>query len=126
MSKNNKGNNSFEKFKKNKIEKLNSFFMRKIIISTVITILMFLISVALLILIINIKDIDSGLKITLISVTASFILTTAKTLIDKSIQIISYLVILLSEEQRGINENLGINVDKVDFESVVSEVDLEE
>ncbi len=126
MSKNNKGNNSFEKFKKNKIEKLNSFFMRKIIISTVITILMFLISVALLILIINIKDIDSGLKITLISVTASFILTTAKTLIDKSIQIISYLVILLSEEQRGINENLGIIVDKVDFESVVSEVDLEE
>lgn len=126
MSKNNKGSNSFEKFKKNKIEKLNSFFMRKIIISTVITILMFLISVALLILIINIKDIDSGLKITLISVTASFILTTAKTLIDKSIQIISYLVILLSEEQRGINENLGINVDKVDFESVVSEVDLEE
>lgn len=115
-----------DSFKKDKIKTLNNFFMKKILISSIISIFLFLLSIGLLIIIISLKDIDSGLRITLISITASFILTTAKTLIDKSVQIISYLIVLLSEEQRGISKNLGIEVDKVEFESNTTKVDLEE
>jgi len=103
-------------FQKDKIKRLNKFFMRNVLLGSLLSILIFILSVATLIVIVTIDGIDSGLKITLISITATFILTTSKTLIDKAIQIVSYLVVLLSEEQRGINKNLGIEIDKVDFE----------
>lgn len=105
-----------QNFQKEKIKHLNKFFMRNVFLGSLLSILIFVLSVATLIVIVTIEGIDSGLKITLISITATFILTTSKTLIDKAIQVVSYLVVLLSEEQRGINKNLGIEIDKVDFE----------
>ena len=110
----------FKNFQKDKIRHLNKFFMKNVIIGSLLSILVFMISVITLIVIVNIDGIDSGLRITLISITATFILTTSKTLIDKAIQIVSYVVVLLSEEQRGINKNLGIEIDKVDFEETVN------
>lgn len=104
-----------QNFQKEKIKHLNKFFMRNVFLGSLLSILIFVLSVATLIVIVTIEGIDSGLKITLISITATFILTTSKTLIDKAIQVVSYLVVLLSEEQRGINKNLGIEIDKVDF-----------
>jgi hypothetical protein len=110
-------------FKKDKVLHLNKFFMRNVIITSIFTILIFILSVIGLIIIVNIHDIDQGLKITLISITATFILTTSKTLIDKSIQIVSYIIVFLSEEQRGIHRDLGIDVDKVEFDSSGSEIE---
>lgn len=110
-------------FQKEKIKHLNKFFMKNVLLASLISVLIFALSVATLIMIVNINNIDSGLKITLISITATFILTTSKTLIDKAIQIVTYLVVLLSEEQRGINKNLGIEIDKVAFEENVSDND---
>ncbi|MDR1697969.1 MAG: hypothetical protein LBR37_03610 [Erysipelotrichaceae bacterium] len=94
--------------------------MRNVVIGSIIAVIIFILSTTGLILIVKMNNIDSGLKITLISITATFILTTSKTLIDKTIQIVSYLVVLLSEEQRGINKNLGIEIDKVEFEETTS------
>lgn len=110
----------FKNFQKDKIRHLNKFFMKNVIIGSLLSIAIFMISVIALIVIVNIDNIDAGLRITLISITATFILTTSKTLIEKAIQIVSYVVVLLSEEQRGINKNLGIEIDKVDFEETVN------
>ena len=110
----------FKNFQKDKIRHLNKFFMKNVIIGSLLSIAIFMISVIALIVIVNIDNIDAGLRITLISITATFILTTSKTLIEKAIQIVSYIVVLLSEEQRGINKNLGIEIDKVDFEETVN------
>ncbi len=117
MNKHDEKDNSF---KKEKIRTLNKFFMKNVLIGSIISLVIFILSVIGLILIVSIKDIDSGLKITLISITATFTLTTSKTLIDKTIQIVSYIIVLLSEEQRGINKNLGIEIDKVEFEETTS------
>lgn len=122
---NNINTREFDNFKKDKIKTLNSFFMKKIVTSSIVAIFIFILSIVFLIIIINIQKIDEALKITLISITVSFILTTTKTLIDKSIQIVTYLVLLLSEEQRGINQNIGIAVDKIDFKEMESKIDLE-
>lgn len=118
-----RGANELHSFKKEKIQTLNKFFMRNVVIASLISIVIFILSVVGLIAILNMRNIDEGLQITLISITATFILTTSKTLIDKATQIVSYLVVLLSEEQRGINKNIGIDIDKVEFEEVISNND---
>lgn len=48
---------------------------------------------------------------------ATFILTTSKSIIDKIIVIMKFLISLLGEEQRGLNKNIGVEVDKIDFET---------
>ncbi|MDR2827898.1 MAG: hypothetical protein LBV51_00565 [Acholeplasmatales bacterium] len=114
-----KSKNEYEinKFQKDKIKSLNKFFMRNIIIGSILSLVIFGLSIVALLFITKLS-LDVELRITLLSITATFILTTAKTLIDKVVQIVQYLVVLLSEEQRGINKNIGIDIDKVDFENV--------
>ena len=70
----------------------------------------------MLILLIQFGKLDNELKITIITMIATFILTTSKTIIDKLIAIIQYIISLLSEEQRGFSKNMGIKIDKIDFE----------
>ena len=62
-------------------------------------------------------DIDNSLKISLISMIATFILTTSKGMLEKIIMIIKFLISLLGEEQRGLNKSMGIQIDKIDFDS---------
>lgn len=116
---NNKESDSFEK---EKIKMLNKFFMKNILVGSILTIFMFITTVIMLVVIVRITSIDDALKISIISMVATFIITTSKTIIEKSIGIVSFLVRLLSEEQRGLNNNLGIEIDKVNLD----EVDIDE
>ncbi len=86
------------------------------IIQSILLFLVFLISTIMLILLIQFGKLDNELKITIITMIATFILTTSKTIIDKLIAIIQYIISLLSEEQRGFSKNMGIKIDKIDFE----------
>ncbi|MDR2822800.1 MAG: hypothetical protein LBV58_04620 [Acholeplasmatales bacterium] len=112
--------NESNKFQKDKIKTLNKFFMKNVIIGSLLAIFVFALSIVALLYITNLS-LDSELRITLLSITATFILTTTKTLIDKVIQIVQYLIVLLSEEQRGINKNIGIEIDKIDFDDVTDD-----
>lgn len=112
---NNKECNQFEK---EKIKILNSFFMKNILLGSVLAVVMFLTTVVLLIVIVRITSIDDALKISIISMVATFIITTSKTIIEKSISIVSFLIKLLSEEQRGLNSNIGVAVEKVELDEV--------
>ena len=60
------------------------------------------------------------MKISLVSMIITFILTMSKSIIDKTIQIIQYIFSLLSEEQRGLNKNIGVEIDKIEFENLDS------
>jgi len=104
------------KFQKEKIKNLNKFFMRNVFISGVLALMTFIMSIVMLIILLNIDGLDEALKISLISMIATFIITTGKTLIDKFIAILQYLTNLLSEEQRGLNKNIGVDIDKVEFD----------
>jgi len=103
-------------FTEKKIQSLNHFFMKNMIIQSILLFLIFLISTILLILLIRFGKLDNELKVTIITMIATFILTTSKTIIDKLIAIIQYIISLLSEEQRGFSKNMGIEIDKIDFE----------
>lgn len=104
------------KFQKEKIKNLNKFFMRNIFLSGVLALLTFIMSIVMLIVLLNIDGLDEALKISLISMIATFIITTGKTLIEKFIAILQYLTNLLSEEQRGLSKNIGVDIDKVEFD----------
>lgn len=104
------------KFQKDKIKNLNKFFMKNVVLSGIIALLTFIISVVMLIMLLNSDGIDEALKISLISMSATFIITTGKTLIEKFISILQYITSLLCEEQRGLSKNIGIEVDKVEFD----------
>ena len=78
-------------FQNNKIVALNKFFMRNIVIQTLLLFFLYTISIIFLFVLIRTADIDNSLKISLIS--------------------------LLGEEQRGLNKSMGIQIDKIDFDS---------
>lgn len=111
--------NSASEFEHTKITMLNKFFMKKIFLNSIINLFLFLLSVSLLVVLLQLSHIDSGLKITLISMTATFILTTSKSMIDRTATLIQFLVNLLCEEQRGLSKTIGIEVDKVPFDQFV-------
>jgi len=92
--------------------------MKNILMGSIFILLMFLLTVILLVVIVKVTSIDDALKITIISMVATFIITTSKSIIEKSIVIVSYLIRLLSEEQRGLNNNIGVNIEKVEFEEI--------
>lgn len=104
-------------FQNNKIVTLNKFFMRNIIIQTILLLLIYIISIIFLLILIATTHIDNSLKISLISMIATFILTTSKGMLEKIIVIIKFLISLLGEEQRGLNKSMGVQVDKIDFEN---------
>ena len=108
-------------FQKEKIIQLNKFFMKSVIRGLVLLFFTFTVSTGLLITIIKISDVDQTLKISLISMVATYILTMSKTMIDRIITIITFLFQLLSAEQRGLNKNIGIEIEeiKLDRKSVV-------
>lgn len=64
---------------------------------------------------------DESVKITIISMVATFILTTSKTLIECIIEVVVYVMRLLGEEQRGLNKKIGIEVANVEFEKLTDE-----
>lgn len=104
-------------FQNNKIVALNKFFMRNIIIQTLLLFFLYTVSIIFLIVLIKTADIDNSLKISLISMIATFILTTSKGMLEKIIMIIKFLISLLGEEQRGLNKSMGIQIDKIDFDN---------
>ena len=104
-------------FQNNKIVALNKFFMRNIVIQTLLLFFLYTISIIFLFVLIRTADIDNSLKISLISMIATFILTTSKGMLEKIIMIIKFLIPLLGEEQRGLNKSMGIQIDKIDFDS---------
>lgn len=103
-------------FTESKIKALNSFFMKSIIMQIILLFIVFLASNIMLIILIKFGQLNDELKITIITMIATFILTTSKTIIDKLISIIQYIISLLSEEQRGFSKNIGIEIAKIDFE----------
>lgn len=103
-------------FTENKIKTLNHFFMKNIMIQSILLCIIFSISIVMLIILIRLGKLEDELKITIITMIATFILTTSKTIIDKLITMIQYIISLLSEEQRGFSKNIGIEIDKIDFE----------
>ena len=102
-------------FQKDKIKNLNKFFMKSVVFGTLLTFTMFILAVIILLITINTQDIDQTLKISIVSMIATFVLTTAKALIDKLIMVVTYIVRLLTEEQRGFSKNIGIDIDEVEF-----------
>lgn len=105
------------KFQKNKIMSLNKFFMRKATFGTTLTIFLYILTFVFLFLLINHSTIDESLKITLISMVATFILTTSKTMLEKIFATIDYILTLLGNEQRGLHKNIGIEVEKVELDT---------
>ena len=82
-------------FQNNKIVALNKFFMRNIVIQTLLLFFLYTISIIFLFVLIRTADIDNSLKISLISMIATFILTTSKGMLEKIIMIIKFLISLL-------------------------------
>lgn len=111
-----------KKFQKNKILSLNKFFMKNIGFGIALLVVLYVISFVFLFILLNTTSIDDGLKISLISMIATYILTTSKSVMDKIITNIKYLLSVLGNEQRGLNKNIGIDVDKVDFDDIESHV----
>lgn len=112
-----------ETFEGKKILSLNKFFMKHVIIGIVFSVLLFIVSVLLLIFIIIATNIDDSVKITIVSMVATFILTTSKSLIDRLIEAVLYILKLLGEEQRGLNKKIGVDIDDVEFETISSNDD---
>ena len=108
-----KENQSFEN---KKILSLNKFFMRNVLLGLLFSLLLFILSVGLLVFTIIAAEVDMQVKVTIISMVATFILTTSKSLIDRSIEVVTYTVKLLGEEQRGLNKKIGVEVDDVEFD----------
>lgn len=111
-------NSEVSNFEKDKIRTLNKFFMRSIVYGLIFAFLLFVLTVALLLFTIMATDIDSSVKITIISMVATFVLTSSKTLMDRTVEIITYTMRLLGEEQRGFNKKIGIEINPVEFEEL--------
>ncbi len=62
----------FEKFNKDKINKLNNFFMHSVMINVVISLVVFVLSVLTLLFVGLYSDLDQGIKISIISIVATF------------------------------------------------------
>ncbi|MDR0934978.1 MAG: hypothetical protein LBM03_01575 [Erysipelotrichaceae bacterium] len=98
--------------------------MKNIIVGGLLTVVIFLLSVGLLF-DLNSTVLNNALKITIISMMVTFILATARSLIDKIGQIVHYLVMLSSEEQRGIPSSIGIDIEKPDI-SEIGKIDIQD
>ncbi|MCV2232551.1 hypothetical protein [Paracholeplasma manati] len=118
--------NQLNEFEKDKIKSLNQFFMKSITHGLLFAFLLFIITVVLLLFTIIATDMDSSVKITIISMVATFVLTSSKTLMDRTVEIITYTVRLLGEEQRGFNKKIGIEIEPVEFEELSDDNDKEE
>lgn len=118
--------NQLNEFEKDKIKSLNQFFMKSITHGLLFAFLLFIITVVLLLFTIIATDMDSSVKITIISMVATFVLTSSKTLMDRTVEIITYTVRLLGEEQRGFNKKIGIEIDPVEFEELSDDNDKQE
>ncbi|PKK97437.1 MAG: hypothetical protein CVV57_09750 [Tenericutes bacterium HGW-Tenericutes-2] len=118
--------NQLNEFEKDKIKSLNQFFMKSITHGLLFAFLLFIITVVLLLFTIIATDMDSSVKITIISMVATFVLTSSKTLMDRTVEIITYTVRLLGEEQRGFNKKIGIDIDPVEFEELSDDNNKEE
>lgn len=105
-------------FEKDKIKSLNRFFMRSIFFGLLFAFLLFVLTVTLLLFTIMATDMDSSVKITIISMVATFVLTTSKTLMDRTIEIITYTMRILGEEQRGFNKKIGVEMNEVEFQEL--------
>lgn len=111
------------RFQKKKIISLNKFFMHQISLNGLFILIIYIISFIFLFLLTQGIIIDEQLKISLISMSTTFILTTSKTIIEKLIAIIQFIISQLGAEQRGLNKNIGIEMDKVEFDSEENEID---
>ena len=111
------------RFQKKKIISLNKFFMHQISLNGFFILIIYIISFIFLFLLTQGIIIDEQLKISLISMSTTFILTTSKTIIEKLIAIIQFIISQLGAEQRGLNKNIGIEMDKVEFDSEENEID---
>lgn len=109
-------------FESKKIISLNRFFMKHVLLGLMFSFLIFIVSIVLLIVIILVANMDASVKITIISMVATFILTTSKTMIDRLIEVVVYIMRLLGEEQRGLNKKIGIDIEDVEFESLSEDV----
>ncbi len=104
-------------FQQNKIKTLNKFFMRSIIMELLFSFLFFCISI-LVLYIISIKiEISIEFKITIISISITYLTSTSKDLINKILMLAEYKTELLIEEQRALNKNIGIDVDKINLDN---------
>jgi hypothetical protein len=110
--------NQLNEFEKDKIKSLNQFFMKSITHGLLFAFLLFIITVVLLLFTIIATDMDSSVRITIISMVATFILTSGKTLMDRTVEIATYTMRLLGEEQRGFNKKIGIEIEPVEFEEL--------
>ena len=113
--------NDTNNFQKEKIKNLNQFFMKNVLIHSLSVFIVFIISIAILIIILKIIKLDQNITISIVSSIVTFTITTSKSLIDKFLSILQYLISLLTEEQRGFSKNLGIEIDKVEFEHSVND-----
>lgn len=102
-------------FESQKIISLNKFFMKSVSLGLVFTFLLFILTVGLLIFTVIATNMDESVKITIISMVATFVLTTSKTIIDRTIEIVTYTVRILGEEQRGFNKKIGVEMGEVEF-----------
>ena len=104
------------RFETNKLISLNKFFMKNFIFGLILIIFLFVLTIVLLILIISNEEIDMTVRISIISMVVTFSLTTSKTLLDRLIEVVTYTIRLLGEEQRALNKKLGLEIDDVNFE----------
>ena len=110
-------------FERRKISKLNKFFMRNFVLSLIFSFVLFMLTVGLLIFTIIAADVNDSLKISIISMIATFVLTTSKTIIDRVIDVATFTIKLLGEEQRGLNKKMGVEMNEIDFESLSDDKD---
>lgn len=111
------------RFQKKKIISLNKFFMHQISLNGLFILIIYIMSFIFLFLLTQRIVIDEQLKISLISMSTTFILTTSKTIIEKLIAIIQFIISQLGAEQRGLNKNISIEMDNVEFDSEENEID---
>src|SRR5690554_151933 len=60
-------------FQKDKIKNLNKFFMKSVLYGTLLTFIMFILAVIILLITINTQEIDQTLKISIVSMIATFV-----------------------------------------------------
>lgn len=116
-------NFSTSKFEIEKIKSLNQFFMRSITQGLIFAFLLFILTAITLLSTMIITDMDSSVKITIISMVATFVLTNSKALIDHTIEVVRFNIRILGEEQRGFNRKMGIEMDVVELEESSNESD---
>lgn len=99
------------KFQKDKVVKLNSFFMKNVLFSALFILLYFVLAYILMMILLGQNDMSQEFKISVISMVATFVITTSKSVIDKVLEIVTSIFSILSAEQEGLNKSLGVDLD---------------